>query len=335
LVQLEELYWSNAKLETFPESITALPKLRQLVMSGNRFVTLPNLQALTELEMLDFQNCRLERLPDGLLNLPKLKKLFLAGNNKLEKLVDKAKDVPSLKVLEALRERGVKFIAEESDDDDEALNPPPKNKDTRVRNALKQVKRLNKQAYEFQTAQSANITQAVEHYEYVLEISQPFLTDFPEDFAYEYLFALQGKLWCMNELAAQDPNRTAEAIALARSVLEFTQNENNIYYSEAGQLSRAAQTLAHNSLGWYLLQSGRDLNEAFEHVNSAIEKIDYSSEEATFAVVLENKVKILLALKRNDEAYGVVYQMHRQFPALPFFKQLSQTSEYQQWDAEN
>jgi predicted DNA-binding WGR domain protein/Leucine-rich repeat (LRR) protein len=336
LVNLEQLSWIDAKLETFPESLLRLPKLRTLVMSGNHFGMIPNLQGLPELETLDLQNCRFERLPDGLLELPKLEKLFLAGNSKLEKLVDKTKDVASLKVLEELRERGVKFIAEDSNESDyEASNPLPKTKDTRTRNALKQVKGLNKQAHKFQTAQPASITQALEQYQQVLKIAQPFLTDFAEDFVYDYLFALQGKLWCVNELAEQDPTRTAEAIALARSVLEFTQDKYDMHYSEIGQLSRAAQTLAHNSLSWYLLQSGADLNQALEHVNAAIEEIDYSSEEGTFAVVLENKVKILLALERSDEAYTVVYQMYRKFPTLAYFKQLTQTTEYQRWDAEN
>jgi hypothetical protein len=83
-----------------------------------------------------------------------------------------------------------------------------------------------------------------------------------------------------------------------------------------------------------LFQNG-DLSEALEHINAAIEDLDYSSEDGTHAVVLENKVKILLTLERNDDAYAVVYQMHRGFPELPFFKQLTQTLEYQKWDAEN
>jgi Leucine-rich repeat (LRR) protein len=332
LVQLEELHWSNAQLETFPESVTALPKLRQLVLSGNRFVTLPNLQALTELEVLDLQNCRLERLPEGLLRLSKLKQLLFSGNLKLEKLIKKTKDAASLEILGALRDKGVVF-EDSADSSEEAQTSEPK-QDKQTRNALKQIQKSNKRAYDFQTAKPSNFTKAIQHYENVLEISQPFLTDLHEGFDYEYLFALQGKLWCINEIVEQDPTRTTEAIALAQFVLGYAKNQFNACNADEIRLARATKTLAHNSLGWYLLQNG-NLSQALEHVNAAIEDLDYSSQDGTHAIVLENKVKILLALERNDDAYAVVYQVQRGFPELPFFKQLTQTLEYQQWDAEN
>ncbi|NJK43522.1 MAG: hypothetical protein HC933_03960 [Pleurocapsa sp. SU_196_0] len=59
-----------------------------------------------------------------------------------------------------------------------------------------------------------------------------------------------------------DPARVPEAIALAEHVLRVAEQQFNVYYSETGQLARAAQTLAHNSLSWYLLQSGQRLEEA-------------------------------------------------------------------------
>jgi predicted DNA-binding WGR domain protein len=335
LMNLEELHWADADLDTFPKELAKLPKLRELVMSGNRFVTPPDLQDLHELEVLDLQNCRLERLPEGLLDLPKLKQLLLAGNRKLEVLVDKTKDAASLEILEALRARGVAFTTENSEDSEASETSQPKKKDTHTRKALKQVKALNQNASNAQTHLPPKSVEALTDFKQVLELAKPFLEDFPDDFAYEYLFALQGKLWCINELAEQDPTQIPEAIELAEFILEFTQTQFNLYYSEAGQLSRSAQTLAHNALSWYLLQAGTDLNKALEHVNTAIEELDYSSEDETHAVVLENKVKILLALERSDDAYAVVYQMHRGFPELPFFKQLTQTLEYQQWDAEN
>jgi predicted DNA-binding WGR domain protein len=184
LVNLEGLVWTDANLDTLPDTVTRLPKLRHLLLSGNHLVTLPDLRDLHELEILDLQNCRLERLPEGLLGLPKLKRLLFSGNPKLEKLIKKTKDAASLEILGALRARGVTFTTENPEDSEESET---KKRDTLAQKSLKQIQKLNKRAYDFQTAQPSNYTKAVEHYESVLEISPPFLTDSHEGFDYQYL----------------------------------------------------------------------------------------------------------------------------------------------------
>lgn len=151
----------------------------------------------------------------------------------------------------------------------------------------------------------------------------------------------------MNVLVEQDQlERQDEAEAVAHEILEFTAKQFNLYYSEAGNLSRAAQTLAHNTLAWYKLLHARNLiksgepatailEEALDHVNAAVEELDYNSGEDSYGPVLESKVEILLALGRSDEAFAVVYQIHCKFPELPYFAQITQSSEYQRWDQEN
>jgi tetratricopeptide (TPR) repeat protein len=336
LQNLEKLNWRSAKLSSFPEGILKLSQLRGLILSDNALRQIPDLSALQHLEVLMLERCQLERLPEGLLNLPKLAYLFLADNPKLEALTNNRKDSAHLEVLETLKSRGVKFTFEDDDDNDDAdTSPPPREMDTQTRKVLRQIKLLNKKANNAQTAQPPRIDKALESYDQVLVLAAPQLERFADDFGYDHLFALQGKLWCTNELAESDPTRVPEAIALAEHVLAVTEKQFNFYYSEAGALARGAQTLAHNSLSWYLLQGGHRLEEALEHVNVAIKELDYTSEDGAYAVVLENKVRILQGLGRHDDAHAVVYQMHRQFPELPFFAQIVQTPEYKRWDAEN
>jgi tetratricopeptide (TPR) repeat protein len=197
---------------------------------------------------------------------------------------------------------------------------------------LAKTKSLNKSANKIMQQQPA---QALEQYSQALEMAQGLFAAHPDEFAYEVLFALQGKLWCVNELVGKQPERTQEAISLANQVLEFTQQIVEMYYSEMGALSRGSQTLAHNTLAWYALQTGVGLEAALENANSAIEDLDYHSDSATYAVVLETKTKILFALERHDEAFTCIYRINREFPEVTYFKAQAQTPEFKRWDEEN
>jgi predicted DNA-binding WGR domain protein/tetratricopeptide (TPR) repeat protein len=197
---------------------------------------------------------------------------------------------------------------------------------------LAKTKSLNKAANKIMQAQPA---QALEQYSQALELARGLVAQHPDEFAYEALFALQGKLWCVNELVATQAERTPEAIVLANQVLEFTQENFEMFYSEMGALSRSSQTLAHNTLAWYALQTGVGLETALENANSAIEQLDYHSDAATYAVVLETKTKILFALERREEAFVCIYRMNREFPDVAYFKAQAQTPEFKRWDDEN
>ena len=218
------------------------------------------------------------------------------------------------------------------------------------RKSLKKIVQLNKTANKQQETDS---NKALVMYEQVIELSLEFVEgsyddDLYDDFNYNYLFALQGKLWCLNDLVGKGKSEyQVEAENLARNLLEYTNNHQTwFYYSEEGQLHRSAELLAHNTLAWYGLKKGQDLieagevatdvlEEALEHINASIEELDYSSEEESYSVVLENKVEILLALGQSYEAYALVYQVQQRFPDLPYFKKVAQTPAYQQWNEEN
>ncbi|NJK43521.1 MAG: leucine-rich repeat domain-containing protein [Pleurocapsa sp. SU_196_0] len=199
--------WRSAKLSSFPEGILKLSQLRVLILSDNALHQIPDLSALQHLEVLMLERCQLERLPEGLLNLPNLAYLLLADNPELEALTSKRKDSAHLEVLETLKSRGVKFTFgndDADDDDDDAddtdTSSPARNMDARTHKILRQVKLLNKKANNAQTVQPLRIDKALELYDQALVLAAPQLEDFADDFGYDHLFALQGKLWCTNEL---------------------------------------------------------------------------------------------------------------------------------------
>ncbi len=337
LLNLEALSWNNGKLKTFPKILLSLPAIKQLGLSDNSFTTFPSLDRLEQLEVLNLENCQLEHLPKGLLELTNLKTLLLKGNVKLVNLLEKGKDPTQLQILEQLQNRGV-----ELGDLDKDI------KATRMLKSLKKAKRLNKAASKQQEKEAS---EALVKYEQAIELCSEFLEDFSKDdtLRYNYIFALQGELWCLNDLVEKGkPEHQIEVESLARNLLEYTKNHEALFYSsEEGQFARTAELLAHNTLAWYGLKKGRDLieagevatavlEEALEHINIAVEeKLEWNSKEEEYSTVLKNKVEILLALGQSYEAYALVYQVQRRFPDLPYFKKVAQTPVYQQWNEEN
>jgi predicted DNA-binding WGR domain protein/Leucine-rich repeat (LRR) protein len=318
LDSLELLEWGSAGLKPFPEAIAQLTSLKILRMSFNKFVTIPDIRALRELREVDFSYGQLIAFPESLFDLPKLETVRLLKSPNLD-----------TGPVQSLRKRGVDVTADEQDETEEPVQAELSAASKKI---LAKTKSLNKSANKIMQAQPA---QALEQYSQALEMAQRLIEAHPDEFAYQVLFALQGKLWCVNELVGTQPERTQEAIALAHQVLEFTQQHFEMYYSEMGALSRGSQTLAHNTLAWYALQTGVGLEAALENADSAIEELDSRSEAATYAVVLETKTKILFALERHDEAFACIYRMNREFPDVAYFKAQAQTPAFKRWDAEN
>ena len=323
LSKLEGLVWNDAQLTTFPEAITAFSKLTHLQLSGSPFLHVPHLGNLQNLTELSLYNCNLKKIPEGLLELATLETVDVSGNA----------DLPS-NVAQALRDRGVRVTINDADANTSTDEAPvvQAKMDTATKKLLKQIKSLNKSAHAIMQTQTA---QALEQFSQALRMTEELLSVHRDQFSFDALFALQGKLWCVNELVGTQPERTQDAIALANQVLEFAQTHSEMYYSEMGALVRGSQTLAHNTLAWYALETGVGLKAALKNANAAITELDYQSDAATFSVVLETKVKILFALERHEEAFACIYRMNRAFPDLEYFKTQAQTQAFKQWDAEN
>jgi tetratricopeptide (TPR) repeat protein len=263
-------------------------------------------------------------------------------------------------LLQALRDKGVAMdeIKAQVEPSESADALKPKSKRRGAVGALKAIKKLNRQAQSTQTtfstlpqlenahALTACANQALALFAQALHQAQPFLADGNADFEYDHCFALQGKLWCINELIGLQADQwtPAQAIALAQEILALNARTFSMHYSELGELQRSASVLANNTLAWYLLQSG-ELAQALTHANAAIADIQYANDDAASARVLENKVRIQLAMGESDAAYATTYQLLREHPQASanaheqhiyrYFYVLQQSDEYKRWDIEN
>ena len=328
---LTNLSWADAQWKAIPESILQCASLKSLNLKQNKMTEMPDVSGMTSLEHLDLSYGPLKTLHDSMLQLPKLRSLNLHQCPKLEKAFQQ-EGGGVRRIVDALRAKGVEvtLINDTGSETKKAMG-------AKERKQLKAIKSLNKEASGLQTQ---NAHQALDAYEQVISVAKPLLADFADAFSYDLLFAMQGKLWCVNELilASSEQWRADNARSLAQDILEFTGSKFNFYYSEAGELSRSAKVLAHNSLAYYGSQSAQDrsqMEQALAHADAAIAEIDYDSPVETYSAVLQNKLELLLKLDRSDEAYAVVCQMNRKHPGVDFFESLAKTPGYEKWDAQN
>ncbi|KAL3877356.1 hypothetical protein ACJMK2_035078 [Sinanodonta woodiana] len=129
---LSEVYLNENKLESLPDSICKLRRLKILKLTGNLLVTLPkNFGEINSLETLYLEENKLKKLPETMGLLGSLQHLELESNkiselplgigrllslevlnlskNKLEKLPDTFGDMPKLKIID-LSSNHIQFL---------------------------------------------------------------------------------------------------------------------------------------------------------------------------------------------------------------------------------
>jgi len=212
-----------------------------------------------------------------------------------------------------------------------------------IKKDIKSISKMNKTA---SAQQETNTAQALSLFSEAKDIAVPYLGA-PEHIydiiTHDYLHACQGRLWCLNALVATgDETLKSEAIAQANDILGMESEA--FYYSVEGYAMRAAYALAGNTLGWYAYLEAKTLplddkarqgtlEEALEYIDEALPDAVNTGHE-TVAAVLENKVLILLALDRLDEAHLAVYHaLNHLSTGKDYFLTIAQTKAYQAWDA--
>ena len=225
------------------------------------------------------------------------------------------------------------FLRDGADDDEgdegedefwpERLAKPPSG-----RKLTKQLKRANELNAAASQEQDSSPQLALEKYELVLSESQAYAQHYIE-FEYTYLFTLLGRLQCVYKLSEQGEALGIDSRALANEVLGFVEQGEDLYYMQALELSEMAHLLAYNTLAREDLKQGRsaEMPKSQKHFEDALENINEGFSEFPSAIsakaalpALENKVQILLALGRKEEAHDLVYPVRKQFPELEGFK---------------
>jgi len=209
----------------------------------------------------------------------------------------------------------------------------------------KEVEKLNQRASDLQTS---NSEKALPIFTNVIDLCRPYLnidSDLQEFWEHDYVHAMQGRLWCLNDLVEKGQTELqVQAERLANDIIELDQSD-VFYYSSLGDVLRVAVVLAHNTLAWYGYLRAKQLKEqndpqaatllqdALEHCSEALEDADYCGEE-TLLVVLENKALILFLLDRPDDAHLITYQVLNQLEvdSHPYFDDIAQSEGYKIWD---
>ncbi len=356
LTQLQELNLTSNPITEIPTWLSHFSSLQTLVLAHTQIRAIDAIAPLKGIRELYLQNCDLAVLPEWLLEFPKLKVLMLGKT--MHKLFQQQPEL-----INALVQKGVAM--DDLPDATSLDSEPPSKRSTKRRGsitALKQVKKLNQQAQQVQVdytqmPQQRNLAllsqtaeRAYQLFAQAIEKAQTDVDLNDEDFAYDYCYSLQGKLWCVNELVghANDPAHRqwnpSVAISLAHQILQLADGTFRMYYANEGEIQRAASVLAHNTLAWYHLQAG-ELPHALIHADAAFAEIDYAQGTETYGRVLENKVRIQLAMGDADAAFATTYQLLRAHPidetsehdqhVFQYFYALQSSAAFRQWDAEN
>ena len=164
--------------------------------------------------------------------------------------------------------------ADDEEDEDEfwaeRLAKPPSG-----RKLKKQLKRANELNAAARQEQDNAPRLALEKYELVLSESQAYAQHYIE-FEYTYLFTLLGRLQCVYKLSEQGEAPGIDSRALAKEVLGFIEQGEDLNYMEARELSEMAHLLAYNTLAREGLKQGRsaDMPASQKHFEDALENIN-------------------------------------------------------------
>lgn len=122
----------------------------------------------------------------------------------------------------------------------------------------------------------------------------------------------------------------ADYMKLAEQTLNFAQKSADWHYTELGAFKRENYRVAGNGLAWNqmkLAKSKKDLLTALDNVEYAVENI----ESPEHYYILDTKVRILLKLKRDNEAFAIVKEVLDEVPDFGDFQDFKTNKAYKQW----
>ena len=149
---------------------------------------------------------------------------------------------------------------------------------------------------------------------------------------YDYLWTQYGLLKSSMESggATFRPGTKEDYMHIARNVLKFletVQGTGQWVFTEEGAFKMEVCREAGNGLGWNMMEEGKALEEALTYVNRAIECMRGDEDDFIF----DTKVRILLKMKKTDEAYTVVKSVLAKDSDFGDFQDIKNSSEYNQW----
>lgn len=152
---------------------------------------------------------------------------------------------------------------------------------------------------------------------------------------YDYLWTRYGLLKSSFESGTGNfgPGSRQDFMKLAAQTLEYLdqQTSTGIWsFTELGAFQKENYRFAGNGLAWEQLElseSEQDLETALNNVEYAIRYI----EDTSHYYIWDTKVRILMELKRNQEAFEIVNHVLSEEPDFGDFQDFKNNQDYQQW----
>jgi Leucine-rich repeat (LRR) protein len=363
LLQLDELRELElgrtlCVLDDIPD-LSQLPKLRRLGFDGSRrSTTLPypsetlvdSAFGVSSLERLGLDRWGeqtdydasvgehvvvregLDELPDRFDESPKLRRLDLSFNE-LESLPDTLFELEHLEFVDLRYNPLSRKTLDRISDELAGVEVDLRNVDTKV-----DVDDPHWQAvHEGVKSAGADMRggsyeDALEGFESVLEMCTPgkMYSD------YDRHYALYGVVYCLSRLIldAEGQNRDTlveELIEASRRALDVVPDPSQIWhFTDQGAFNKEIYRYAGNALAWYLYE-GEDDPDVLEEALSAAEMAAQFVESSQHWYVLDTKVRILLSLGRQDEAYSIVRRILNQDATFEDFQDLTDDPDYLSW----
>ncbi|MEW8625186.1 MAG: tetratricopeptide repeat protein [Candidatus Thiodiazotropha sp.] len=143
---------------------------------------------------------------------------------------------------------------------------------------------------------------------------------------YEYLWIQYGLLKSSFEPGTAQFNvgTKADYINIAAQVLNFLDESTSTgiwQYTELGQFQMEVYRTAGNGLAWQQLQNGSNQEQWKEALTTVEKAVSYIRDPEDY-YILDTKVRILLKLNREQEAYRIVREVLDEDPAFADFQDL-------------
>lgn len=268
-----------------------------------------NIGQLKNLQELDLSFNDLQAFPESIYKLNQLKRIKLDYNTfRLDEITKLIENNPGLKI-EGQR---IKTLQDPTDENAIAVN------------------NFNKEASK--KMQQGDYNEAIKGFEQALKLCAPDKV-YSE---YSYLFAHYGISYSIQKMNPEsNPTLLNYLFSVSKKIMNELVPSNFAiwHYTDLGAFQEECVRIAGNGLGWWMQITTNDeeqLKEALAYTNRAE---DFVTSDHYY--IYDTKVRILIKLKRNEEAFAIVDRVLRGKPNFSDLQDFLKNSDYLNWQKLN
>ncbi len=130
------------------------------------------------------------------------------------------------------------------------------------------------------------------------------------------------------------PGTKRDFIKIAKNVLAYlkTQNVGDWQYTEMGGFQMEVYRFAGNGLAWNLMDENNVSETILQNALTLVIETESFIRGKQDFYIKDTKVRILLKLKRNKEAYKIVKTILAKNPSFADFQDFKKNKKFQEWD---